>query len=91
MTRKLFALLALLSGLAALSAPANASFSTPASSVDASQSASNDCGAETREYRAKRLAKSKARSNDTRSQRNAVSAPRSLRAPLVMGVERAHE
>lgn len=91
MTRKLIALLALLSGLAALSGPAVASHLAPTSSCDAKISAVSDRGASDEELEEKRQAKTLVKSAKGRERRYRAPAPKRLQAPLLMGVERAHE
>lgn len=91
MTRKLFAFLALLSGLAALSSAATVSYAHNSSQCNASVSA-NATSVATSEHRQAKPAPGKvsARANDT-SQKKTAPVPQSLRMPVLMGIDRAHE
>lgn len=90
MTRQLFALLALLSGLAALSSPAHAS-SMGAISCDIGVSAEAKeakagTPAEVRDAAKKRPVRCRTVKAPKR-----VRTPQSLRVPVAMGIERAYE
>ena len=91
MTRNLLALFALLSGLAVLSGGTIAANATPVSACDACVSASDSDASEQAQIQAERLAKYALRGYKRRGQERRVTVPRTLRAPLLMGVERAHE
>ena len=91
MTRKLIALLALLSGLAALSGPAVASQLAPTSTCDAKVSTVSDREASSEQLEEKRQGKILKKSAKGRERQYRSPAPKRLQAPLLMGVERAHE
>ncbi len=91
MTRKLFALLALLSGLAALSGPASASV---LDNLACDFGIASDCADEAsglpETVRKERAAKVTARC-PRNVQPRSVPAPQLLRLPVLMGIERAYE
>lgn len=90
MTRHIFAFLALLSGLAALNAPAHASL-VDALACDASVSASADDDPSLEQIPANAPPSSASESTASEAPVRAVSRPPSLRLPVLMGIERAYE
>ena len=90
MTRHIFALLALLSGLAALNAPAHASL-VDAMACDTSVSASADEDRSAEQIPANAPPASASESTASEAPERAVSRPLSLRLPVLMGIERAYE
>ncbi len=91
MIRKLFALLALLTGLAALSGPANASVldNLPCDIGIASDSA-QDQGGLPETIRKERAAKVTVRCPSSKTA-PMMPVPESLRLPVLMGIERSFE
>ena len=90
MTRHFLALLALLSGLAALSGPAHASASPLAACNIGAMAEAGEHRANLPAKRADAGDKAARRSRETRQARRAP-LPRGLRLPVLMGVERALE
>ncbi|MBD2842041.1 hypothetical protein [Erythrobacter rubeus] len=91
MTRRLLAFLALISGLAALSVPAAASYASQPVPCDSSVSAASEDvltgeRAQTKQGPGKTLSDAKGSRIERRTPR-----PRSLRMPVLMGIERAYE
>ena len=90
MTRHIFAFLALLSGLAALNAPAHASL-VDAMACDTSVSASaNDDGA-AEQIPANAPPSSASQSTAAEAPVRVMPLPTALRLPVLMGIERAYE
>ncbi len=91
MTRKLLAIFALLSGLAALTGPASASLSHGSSTCNTSVQASADSSVAKEQARAE----ARPRQSATRDQDKASSprsrVPAALSVPVLMGVDRALE
>jgi hypothetical protein len=91
MTRHFFALLALLTGLAAFGAPAQASLAE-ALACDASIAASAcDDTARSDQGHAERLPASRVAACAGEPAPRVPAAPASLRLPVLMGIERAYE
>ncbi|WP_390582916.1 hypothetical protein [Erythrobacter sp. MTPC3] len=91
MTRKLFAFLAMLSGLVALSGPAAASYSSAASPCNASVSASADAIAASEHVQAEFGQTSGSIAADEADIDPPSPTPHALRLPVLMGIERAYE
>ncbi|QFT77678.1 hypothetical protein [Erythrobacter sp. THAF29] len=91
MTRKFFAFLALLSGLVALSGAATASYAHNSSQCPSSVSASTERVEASKPAHTKRPpGKVSARTED-KDRKARTKPPRSLRMPVLMGIERAYE
>lgn len=90
MTRHVFAFLALLSGLAALNAPAHASM-VDAMACDTSVSASANDDTSAEQIPANAPPSSAKTSTATDAPLNRATRPLSLRLPVLMGIERAYE
>ena len=90
MTRHIFAFLALLSGLAALNAPAHASL-VDAMACDTSVSASVDDDRSVEQIPANAPPSSASESTASEAPMRTISRPHSLRLPVLMGIERAYE
>lgn len=91
MTRQLFAFLALLSGLAALSGPAAASYAHAATPCNASVSSADESVVAKQQAPAKRVrGKSTAEADKAEAERR-MPSPLKLRAPVLMGIDRAYE
>ncbi|MBV7267276.1 hypothetical protein [Erythrobacter ani] len=91
MTRRFLAFLALISGLAALSVPAAASYMSEPSPCDSSVSAASESAtageqAQVGQRPGRTLSDPKGSQIDLRTPR-----PRTLRLPVLMGIERAYE
>ena len=90
MTRHIFAFLALLSGLAALNAPAHASM-VDAMSCDTSVSASANDDTSTEQIPANAPPSSATQSTAIETPVRVIPVPAALRLPVLMGIERAYE
>ncbi|MDA9918608.1 hypothetical protein N9D37_01835 [Erythrobacter sp.] len=91
MTRKLFAFLAMLSGLAALGGTATASYAHTSSACNASVSASADNAAIDRRTQSEAdPGKISARKKDA-AKTLRTPRPQSLHVPVLMGIDRAYE
>ena len=90
MTRHLFAFLALLSGLAALNAPAHASM-VDAMACDTSVSASANDNTSTEQIPVDAPPSSAKTSTATETPIREATRPLTLRLPVLMGIERAYE
>ena len=90
MTRHLFAFLALLSGLAALNAPAHASM-VDAMACDTSVSASANDDTSAEQIPVDAPPSSAKTSTATEAPLREATRPLNLRLPVLMGIERAYE
>ncbi|MBV7259783.1 hypothetical protein [Erythrobacter crassostreae] len=91
MTRKLFAFLAMLSGLAALGGTATASYAHPASSCNTSVSAAaENASADHATQSTRDPGKAAKRKKGCRAKKP-MPMPRSMRVPVLMGIDRAYE
>nr|WP_298927356.1 hypothetical protein [uncultured Erythrobacter sp.] len=91
MTRKLFAFLAMLSGLAALGGTATASYAHTTSACNASVSASaENVGVDRRAQSKATPTKAAARKKGAKK-KAPTPRPQSLRMPVLMGIDRAYE
>lgn len=91
MTRKLLAIFALLSGLAVLTGPANASLSPSSSACDASVEASADNGAATEQAGLESAPEDMAARKRIGDRQPHSPTPPALSLPVLMGVDRALE
>ena len=91
MIRKLFAFLALLTGLVALSGTASVSFAQSSSPCNTGVSASAECPDAGEQAKTKVRSGKPARGPDSAKPQRKVPTPPSLRMPVLMGIDRAYE
>lgn len=91
MTRKLFAFLAMLSGLAALSGPAAASYAHTSTACNSSVSTSVVASSASEQVRAERVPRKASANAGTVPAERTAPTPQSLRLPVLMGIDRAYE
>jgi hypothetical protein len=91
MTRKLLAIFALLSGLAALTGPANASLAHSSSACNASVQASTDSSVAAEQARAEIGSEQSPARNQSEAATPRSPVPSALGLPVLMGVDRALE
>ncbi|TRD10023.1 hypothetical protein FGU71_13590 [Erythrobacter insulae] len=91
MTRKLFAFLALLSGLAALGGTATASYAHTSSACNASVMASAENAASDRHIQSDASPGIASVGKKDAAENTRLPRPQSLRMPVLMGIDRAYE
>lgn len=91
MTRHLFAFLALLSGLAAISQPVHAHLAEASAACDAGVEVSAESASAADHVEVKSASDKAAQRKAKQPQKRLAPSPASLRLPVLMGIERAYE